>query len=37
VMWWHFGNVEEKWDARLLQHETAEASAATLSSVPTQS
>ena len=26
VLWWHFGNVEEKWDARMLQPEPAEAS-----------
>ena len=26
VLWWHFGNVEEKWDARMLQPEPAETS-----------
>jgi high-affinity nickel-transport protein len=24
VMWWHFGNVEEKWDAAMIHHEPAE-------------
>ena len=25
VLWWHFGNVEEKWDATMIHHEPAEA------------
>ena len=28
VLWWHFGNVEEKWDAKMIHHEPSEASAA---------
>jgi len=24
VLWWHFGNVEEKWDAKMIPHEPAE-------------
>jgi high-affinity nickel-transport protein len=35
--WWHFGNVEEKWDARLLEHEATEAAIPTLPAVLTQS
>jgi high-affinity nickel-transport protein len=27
VLWWHFGNVEEKWDARMIHHEPVEATA----------
>jgi len=27
-MWWHFGNVEEKWDAKMIHHEPSEASIA---------
>ena len=25
VLWWHFGNVEEKWDAKMIHHEPVEA------------
>ena len=25
VLWWHFGNVEEKWDAKMIHREPAEA------------
>ncbi len=25
VLWWHFGNVEAKWDARMIHHEPVEA------------
>jgi high-affinity nickel-transport protein len=29
IAYWHFGNVEEKWDARMVHRETAEATAST--------